>query len=58
MQSSEFHHFLKMGAGLDAYREASRVANERLWGMMAALALSFPGVLLLAYVLDRAGFWF
>lgn len=56
IRASEFHHFLRIDAALDAFRRASGQAQEQLWRLVFGLILVFPVVLLSAYVLDKAGF--
>jgi len=56
LQASEFHHFLQIDAALDAFRRTAREANEELWLLLAGLVFSLPVIMLLAYVLDAAGF--
>lgn len=58
IQAKEFHHFLRIDAALDAFRRASRAATERLWLLFAGLVFCLPVIMLLAYVLDSAGFWY
>ncbi len=58
IQASEFHHFLRIDAALEAFREASRVARERLWGLVFGLVLVFPVVMGIAWFLDRLNFQF
>lgn len=58
VQSSEFHHFLRIDAALEAYRAAGRKATEGLWQLFVGIVLTLPVVWLTGYILDSAGFGF
>lgn len=58
IQASEFHHFLRIDAALEAFREASRVAQESLWQLVFGLILVFPVAMGIAWFLDKLKFYF